>query len=166
MYSPTNHSTTNILKHLRSYCRIVSKTTICCCHTLNMWLLFRWRHIIGILEFLKTRYTVFASLTYLDSFNMYSLMLLESFDGIQMHVCYKAYMFIYSYICSKAWDRSFYTHWLTVSLLLWFLFIIDWPKLLVVIHFTRTLCWKMTIIMKLGFSFDDGEKGVFSPNQP
>ena len=65
-----NHST-NILKLLPSYCRIVSKTI--CCHTVKTWLLFRWRNS-GILEFLKTRYIVFASLTYLDSFNIHTLL--------------------------------------------------------------------------------------------
>jgi len=48
-----------------------------------------------------------ANLTYLDSFNIHNVMLLESFDWIyQMHVFYKAIAFlthIYVYIlCSVA----------------------------------------------------------------
>ena len=39
-------------------------------HTVNMWLLFRWRNN-GILAFLKTHSMVFANLTYLDSLNRY-----------------------------------------------------------------------------------------------
>ena len=48
-----------------------------------MWLLFLHRNK-GILAFLRTRSMVFASLTYLDSLNMYIciMFLQKSFDGI------------------------------------------------------------------------------------
>jgi hypothetical protein len=50
-----------------SYWRITSN--IICCHTVNMWLLFRWKNI-GIIAFLRTSNMVFANLTYLEALTL------------------------------------------------------------------------------------------------